>query len=260
MSLLAEIFAHKRDEVADAKRRVSESDLRDAAAGLPAPLGFRDALSGSPHSVALVAEVKAASPSAGIIRSDFDPAAVARSYAAAGADCLSVLTDRKYFGGDKANVARAKAASGLPTLRKDFIDDPYQILEARAWGADAILLIAAALSPMQLSALQSFAREEALDVLVEVHDESELDMAVAAGADLIGVNNRDLSTFETSLGVSERLIPLLPPHVVAVAESAMSVRADIERMEAAGARAVLIGTAFCSSPDIGAKVRDVMGW
>jgi indole-3-glycerol phosphate synthase len=203
--------------------------------------------------------VKKASPSKGVIRADFDPEAIAAAYARAGAAALSVLTDVPHFQGSPAYLKIAREASGLPVLRKDFLYDPYQVLEARAWGADAVLLIVAALEDAQLRDLQAFAHELGMDALVEVHTAEETERALAAGCPLIGVNNRDLGDFRTSLEISDRLLPRIAPHALAVSESALETRADLDRVRAAGARAVLIGTTFCAAPDIEGKVREVMG-
>lgn len=260
MDKLREIFESKNAEVAASKAALPFAELEARVQDLPPTHGFLAALRASPHPVSLIAEVKAASPSQGTIRADFDPAAVARAYRSAGADVLSVLTDRPYFGGAPENIRIAKEASGLPALRKDFINDPYQILEARLWGADAILLIVAALSAAQIVELQDFAFGLGLDVLVEVHSVEEAQIALDAKAPLIGVNNRDLSTFTTSLEVTEAIMPMLAGKAHAVSESALASKADIDRVAAAGAQSVLIGTAFCGSPDIESKVREVMGW
>jgi len=258
LSVLDKIFAHKATEVAAAKALVSQSEIEALAAQASAPRGFLRALRSS-EGLALIAEVKKASPSKGLIRPDFDPVAIAQAYARAGASCLSVLTDVDYFQGSPENLKLAREASGLPCLRKDFLNDPYQIYEARAWGADAVLLIVASLDDAQLSDLHSLAVSLGMDVLVEVHDDLETERALRLGAPLIGVNNRNLADFKTTLEISDRLIPLIAPHALAVSESALETRADLDRVEKAGAKAVLIGTTFCASPDIEAKVREVMG-
>ncbi|GMV89467.1 MAG: indole-3-glycerol phosphate synthase [Chthonomonas sp.] len=257
---LREIFATKREEVRLAKTLKTTLDLQREAHAAPAPLGFIRALEQAPQPVALIAEVKQASPSQGTIRAGLDPVEVATAYQRAGAHTLSVLTDEVYFQGSPENLRRAKAATGVPCLRKDFVFDRYQLLEARAWGADAVLLIVAGLDPGLLQELYGEAIEFGLDVLVEVHDEDELKTALRLKPKLVGVNNRNLSTFKTDLAVSERLIPWIPEGVLAVSESALRCREDIERVQAAGARAVLIGTEFCSAPDVAARVREVMGW
>jgi indole-3-glycerol phosphate synthase len=260
LSKLAEIFAHKRTEVEAARALLPVAELESLTKDLPPCRGFRRALLADAHPVALIAEVKRASPSQGLIRADFDPIAIAKTYEAAGAACLSVLTDERYFQGSPAYLQQVRAAVSIPLLRKDFVCDRYQLLEARVWGADCVLLIVAGLSDSSLSELREEARGLGLDVLVEVHNAEETDVALSLGCDLIGVNNRDLSTFATDLSTSERLIPGIAPHAVAVAESALATFADVERARIAGAKAVLIGTTFCRADDIGAKVREVMGW
>jgi indole-3-glycerol phosphate synthase len=258
LNVLERIFARKAEEVAAARRALSDTAIRNAAAAADSPRGFLRALRDAPGDLALIAEVKKASPSKGLIRPDFEPAEIGRSYARAGASALSVLTDEHYFQGSAENLRLARAASGLPCLRKDFLNDPYQIYQARAWGADAVLLIVAALEDGPLSDLHQLATELGMDVLVEVHTELETERALRLGAPLIGVNNRDLADFNTSLEISDRLIPLIAPHALAVSESALETRADLDRVRDAGARAVLIGTTFCAAPDIEGKVREVM--
>ena len=220
--ILAKICAAKRLEIAeitDGVRRVFEK----AAEQQEPPRGFRAALASAPG-VGLIAEVKKASPSAGVIRPDFDPVALARAYERGGATCISVLTDRPFFQGDPIYLTRIRQAVALPLLRKDFILDPIQVTEARALGADACLLIVAALEPTTLRELSATVRELGMDALVEVHDERELALALDAGADLIGINNRDLRSFKVSLTVTERLAPLAPAGVMLVAESGMKTR------------------------------------
>lgn len=258
--MLDRIFERKRDEVAAAQARIPLGTIRTEAAAADPVRGFRAALERAEQPLALIAEVKRASPSRGVIRPSFDPVQVAEAYERAGAHCLSVLTDVEYFQGSATNLREARRATRLPCLRKDFLYDPYQIYEARAWGADAILLIVASLSMGQLKELQSLGRELAMDVLVEVHSRQEAEAAIEMGADLIGVNNRNLADFSTSLETSEQILPLLKPHALTVSESALTSKADLDRVGAAGARAVLIGTTFCEVPDIEAKVHEVMGW
>lgn len=260
MSVLHRIFEDRRRDVAEAKIRVSEADLRAMIADLPPARGFLRALKSRKKDLALIAEIKPASPSQGAIAPDLDPAAVAKDYASAGAHALSVLTEPHYFSGKAENLMAAREATSLPALRKDFLDDPYQIYESRAWGADAVLLIVAALEISQLKNLYELANELSMDVLVEVHSEAEAEAAVEIGADMIGVNARDLNTLQTDLSVVEKLIPQLNDRAFCVAESALSRAEDVERVKRAGADAVLIGTAFCGSPDIPSKVREVMGW
>jgi indole-3-glycerol phosphate synthase len=277
MSKLHEIFENKAAEIAVAKSTIASNEMRRMAADAPPVRPFRTALSDSGKPLALIAEVKKASPSKGLIRANFDPIKIAAAYRDAGAQCLSVLTDSTYFQGSRQNLELARAASGLPCLRKDFVCDPYQVYEARAWGADAILLIVAAFMPSTLAipwssaakaghsiaclgALWTLGKDLGMDVLVEVHNREEVEVALRFGADLIGVNNRDLSDMTTSLAISEELLPLIAPHALAVSESALEKHSDLSRVQAAGAKAVLIGTTFCASPDIQSKVREVMEW
>lgn len=260
MSKLIEIFESKRREVEAAKAAIPLDELKAQVADLPPTRGFHSALKQSKHVTALIAEVKAASPSQGTIRAHFDPVQIAGAYDRVGVDCMSVLTDRPYFGGAPENLAKVRTVSSVPLLRKDFIEDAYQIYEARVWGADACLLIVAALSSSQLVDLHGCAESLGLDVLVEVHNQIELITAMDAKCPLIGVNNRNLATFETDLTVSESLIPQCADRHTAVSESALHSHDDVVRVAACGARAVLIGTAFCQSPDIASAVRSVMDW
>jgi indole-3-glycerol phosphate synthase len=255
VTILAEILDAKRGEVAAAKARVAPAALAGRAEAAAEPTrGFRRTLAAAP-APAVVAELKRRSPSRGEIRPDFDPVACAREYAAGGAAALSVLTDERYFGGRLEYLAAVRAAVRLPLLRKDFVIDAYQVDEARVAGADAVLLIVAALDAPALAALSARARALGLDALVEVHDERELDAALAAGADLVGVNNRDLRTFVTDLAVTERLAPRLPPSVLLVAESGIAGPADVSRLARAGARAFLVGESLMREPDPGKALR-----
>jgi indole-3-glycerol phosphate synthase len=260
MSVLNRIFDQKRAEVADAKARMPLSELKSQIWDAEPPRGFRNALLNSGRPLSLIAEVKKASPSKGLIRPDFDPREVALAYERAGVQALSVLTDGPNFQGSPENLKIAKAATKLPCLRKDFVNDPYQVYEARAWGADAVLLILAALEPHEALELHNLIEELGMDALVEVHNPLEADVSMAIGAKLIGVNNRDLADFKTDLAVSEQVLPMLPKEAVKVSESALETFLDLERVRVAGANAVLIGTTFCASPDIEAKVGEVMGW
>jgi indole-3-glycerol phosphate synthase len=260
MNVLDKIFAQKAEEVARAKERRPFEEIRAAAEEAGPTRGFLNALKSATTDLALIAEVKKASPSKGVIRENFDPVEIARIYEREGAHALSVLTDEQYFQGSAENLVRCREATSLPCLRKDFLNDPYQVYEARAWGADAILLIAASLNDAQMRDLYTLAKELGMDVLVEVHTEEETDRALELGFDLIGVNNRNLADFTTSIEFSERLLPKIAPHAIGVSESALDSRHDLDRVAAAGAKAVLIGTSFCASPDIGQKVREVMGW
>ncbi len=255
MTILDEILEHKRGELERARRRTPPETLAARARAVAgAPRGFRRAVASGPRP-RIVAEIKRRSPSRGEIRQDFDPVACAKAYADAGAAALSVLTDAHYFGGELGFLEQVRAAVGLPLLRKDFLIDPYQVDEARVHGADAVLLIAAALSPEDLVALRVHARGRGLDALVEVHDEGELETALAAGADLIGINNRDLRSFEVDLGVSERLAARVPEGVVLIAESGIFTPADVARLEAAGAHACLVGESLMREPDLGLALR-----
>lgn len=260
MTILDEILAHKATEVAAAKVRVSAAELaKRAETAAEAPRGFRRALERGPVP-AVIAEVKRRSPSKGEIRRDFEPIACARAYAAGGAAALSVLTDERYFGGHLDFLLPIRRAVSLPILRKDFTIDPYQVDEARVAGADAVLLIVAALDPPRLAALRARAAELGLDALVEVHDERELDQALAAGAELVGVNNRDLRTFVTDLTVTERLAARAPAGTFLVAESGIAKAADWERLAKAGARAFLVGESLMREPDPGIALRRLREW
>jgi indole-3-glycerol phosphate synthase len=262
VSILERIFETKRQEVAAAKTSVSLAQLEDLAKAQPL-LPFRNTLKSSPHPVALIAEVKKASPSKGVIREDFEPLEIAKIYQKAGADCLSVLTDEQYFQGAPENLQRIKKDLSIPCLRKDFIYHEYQVFQARAWGADAVLLIAASLESNQIQDLRTQIEALGMDAFLEVHDERECEIAIEQNFQFVGVNNRNLKDFKTDVSTSERLIPVLKsglPEAVIVSESALETKADIDRAQAAGARSVLIGTTFCAAPDIGGKVKDVMGW
>jgi indole-3-glycerol phosphate synthase len=251
MTILDEILAHKATEVAAAKARLPAAALAARAEAVgEAPRGLRRALEQAP-APAVIAEVKRRSPSKGEIRADFEPVACARAYADGGAAALSVLTDERYFGGHLDFLAPIRRAVPLPLLRKDFTIDAYQIDEARVAGADAVLLIVAALDPARLGALRARAAELGLDALVEVHDERELDQALAAGADLVGVNNRDLRTFVTDLTVTERLAARAPAGTFLVAESGIAKPADVARLAKAGARAFLVGESLMREPHPG---------
>ncbi|MCC6640900.1 MAG: indole-3-glycerol phosphate synthase TrpC [Deltaproteobacteria bacterium] len=255
MTILDEIVAHKRSEIAAARLHEPDAVLAARAEAVSDPTrGLRRSIeTGTPPRI--IAEIKRRSPSRGEIRSDFDPAAIAKDYLEGGAAALSVLTDEHYFGGRIEYLATARAAASLPILRKDFIVESRQIDEARVAGADAVLLIVAALAPRALEALHGRALAVGLDVLVEVHDEAELDTALAAGAKLVGINNRDLRSFAVDLGVTERLAPRAPQDVVIVAESGIMTSADVRRLSAAGARAFLVGESLMREPDPGLALR-----
>lgn len=260
MSILSEILATTRTHVQFAKTRRPIEEMQQLASGMPPSRDFMSALKRT-DGTALIAEVKKASPSKGVIRSNFDPIAIARTYAANGAACLSVLTDTPYFQGRLEYLHLIREVVPTPLLRKDFIVDPWQIYESRVEGADAILLIVAALDKSDLRDLLSVARANQLSALVEIHDREELDEALAAGADLIGINNRDLHTFRTSLDVTLDLIPSIPADrgVTLVSESGIFTRADVLRLQDAGVHAVLVGEALMREEDIGAKVRELLG-
>jgi indole-3-glycerol phosphate synthase len=259
-SVLERILEHKRGEVSARKRECSEEQLYARLGTAPPLRNFAGALhppdGRSPPRV--IAEIKRASPSAGVIRADFDPPGLARAYAAGGAAALSVLTDAPFFGGADEYLGAARQAVALPVLRKDFTIDPYQVLEARILGADCVLLIVAALDDATLRACLERARELGLAALVEVHDGAELERALKAGADLVGVNNRDLHTFETRLETSEELALEIPEGVTLVAESGLHSRADLRRLSAAGISAFLIGESLMRQPDPGAALADLL--
>jgi len=254
--ILREIIAHKRAELQRSGPPLAE--LLAAAAQAPLARDFAAALRGD--DVRVIAEIKRASPSEGAIRAQgFDPAAIARVYEAAGAAALSVLTDERYFGGHLDHLRAARAAVGLPVLRKDFVIDERQLYEARAAGADAALLIVAVLEAGRLAELLALTQELGMAALVEAHDETEVEAAVAAGARIIGVNNRDLRSFTVDLATTERLAPIVPADRVLIAESGVHTRADVERLAEAGADAVLVGTALMRADDPGEALRELTG-
>ncbi len=258
--VLAKIRDDKRRHVAARKHAVSEADLRARVLKVDAPRGFAGALRAMAQTGqrALIAEIKRASPSQGLIRADFDVANLARAYRDGGAACLSVLTDRPYFQGADEFVAIARAAVALPVLRKDFMLEPYQMVESRALGADGVLLILAALSDADAAALEAEALALGMDVLVEVHDEAELERALKLKSPLIGVNNRDLKTLKVDLATGERLLRRVPADRLAVAESGLSGPSDLARMAAAGAKAFLIGESLMRQPDVAAATRAIL--
>ncbi|MBI4515577.1 MAG: indole-3-glycerol phosphate synthase TrpC [Deltaproteobacteria bacterium] len=254
--ILDDILAHKRIEVSARRRATPPEALRDQPLFHAARRDFAGAL--QPPG-AIIAEVKRASPSKGLIRADFDPVAIARCYAAHAAAAISVLTDERFFQGRLDYLAAIRAAVTLPLLQKDFVIEPFQLLEARACGADAVLLIVAALDRSLLADLHAQALALGLEALVEVHDEAELESALRVKPRLIGINNRDLHSFRTSLTTSERLLPLIPAGTIVVAESGIETRADVERLLRAGAQAFLIGEACMRAPDPGAKLDELRG-
>jgi indole-3-glycerol phosphate synthase len=259
--ILARIVAVKRDEVAAARARTGLEAIRAQAEARRDVRGFGAALRArvAAGSAAVIAEAKRASPSKGVLRPDFDPAVIAASYAAAGAACLSVLTDERFFQGSVDDMRAAREACALAVLRKDFIVDPYQVFESRAIGADAILLIAACLDDALLADLEATAIALGMDVLVEVHDRAELDRALRLKTPLVGINNRDLRSFEVSLDTTLGLLPRIPTGRLAVAESGILVRADVQRLRAAGVHAFLIGEAFMRARDPGAALAALVG-
>lgn len=266
MSILDEIFAHKRQELARLERERSLAVVSSAAQAAPPPLDFVAALRSKAakerdaYRPALIAEVKRSSPSRGLLAHDFDPLRLAQIYRDNGAAAISVLTDERYFGGQ---LAYLEAVAGLeghpPLLRKDFIFDPYQVYEARAAGADAILLIVAGLSAEQLGSLHALVGSLGMAALVEVHTRRELEQALALEPALVGINNRDLQDFSVGLETTLALLPHVTPGVIVVAESGVHSRQDVERLGAAGAQAVLVGEALVAAPDTAAKVRELSG-
>ncbi len=257
-SILDRIVAYKWQEIADARRLVPEAELERRARDMPPARDFRAALERGPE-VRVIAEVKKASPSAGVIRADFDPVAIARSYARHGADCISVLTDAPSFQGHLSYLSAIRAAVSLPLLRKDFLVDRYQLLEARVAGADAVLLIAEVLPGEPLPRLLRQAGELGLQALVELYDRDNLPRVLDAGARLIGVNNRDLRTFQVRLEHTLELAGAMPADVCLVSESGIRDRADLARLREAGVRAVLVGEALMRAPDVGAALAELVG-
>jgi indole-3-glycerol phosphate synthase len=255
-NFLKKILAHKKHEVKTRKHQISEHTLRSRLEQANSPISLAKAL--SQDRLAVIAEIKKASPSAGVIRENFDPVQIAKAYVQAGANALSVLTDEQFFQGSLHFIEQMRAFVPIPILRKDFIIDPYQVLEARVFGADALLLIVAALDPSQLKTLFAKTSELGLEALVEVHSADEMKIAVDAGAKIIGINNRSLETFQIDLATTEQLAPLAPEGTILVAESGLHTQADLQRMIRAGVDAVLVGTHFMKQPDPGIALQQFL--
>jgi len=259
-NFLTRIEEYKRAEIAAAKQRVPLADLSRQAQDTEPPRGFLAAIERtlSAGGYALITELKKASPSKGLIRADFDPPVLARAYEEGGASCLSVLTDEPSFLGSPRHLAEARAASTLPLLRKDFMYDPYQVFEARAWGADCVLITLALVSDTEAKEIEDAAYSLGMDALIEIHDEVELERAMGMRSRLLGINNKDLRTFQTSLATTETLAPLVPPGRVIVGESGLAGRADLDRLATAGVRTFLIGEGLMRRPDLRTATQELL--
>ncbi|UCH38515.1 MAG: indole-3-glycerol phosphate synthase TrpC [Gammaproteobacteria bacterium] len=257
--ILNKILARKQQEIELRQQQLAPAQLQQRAMQAPAPRGFVAALKARVEQgqAAVIAEIKKASPSKGVIRENFDPAEIAASYQAGGASCLSVLTDRDFFQGHEDYLAAARAACELPVIRKDFIIDPYQVVESRAIGADCILLIVAALEDEALAQLHAGARSQGMDVLVEVHDRDELERALKLDLELVGINNRDLRTFDTSLDTTIELLDAIPEQCLVVTESGIHTREDVALMRDNKVNAFLVGEAFMRKPDPGQALQEL---
>lgn len=256
-TILDTINARKKEEIAERSARISDADLRAQISSLDICRPFEAALRAkiSTGQAAVIAEIKKASPSKGVIRKDFQPIEIAQSYEAGGAACLSILTDKDFFQGDELYLQQARAATQLPVIRKDFLIDPYQILEARSLGADCVLLIVASLEQTQLVELHGLARELGMDVLVEVHDAEELDRAICLKESILGINNRNLHNFETNLQTTLDLLPSIPKDFLVVTESGIHSQSDVDRMRNNNVQAFLVGEAFMRAEDPGSELK-----